>query len=202
MHKGGYYGTNYSRSSADIRLFGVSEGKRKSAATVEKYVRDVCVFYAFVGDREIDKQAVLDYKAYLGNHYAVASANSMIAALNALLRYCGAGELAVKRFAVQRNIFCEEQKELTREEYFRLIAAANKRRNERLSLIIQTICGICLRARFTAWKRTSPSWLISWGTPASPIRAVVGASPYECLRWDFASRAVLSVFFFSFCILP
>ncbi|MBQ7379713.1 MAG: tyrosine-type recombinase/integrase [Clostridia bacterium] len=117
----------------------------KSAATVEKYLRDVRAFYAYVGDREIDKQAVLDYKAYLGKHYAVASANSMIAALNAFLRFCGAGELVIKRFALQRQIFCEEQKELTRDEYYQLIAAANQRKNERLSLILQTICGTGIR---------------------------------------------------------
>ena len=121
------------------------EENEKSAATVEKYMRDVYAFRAFVGDREIDKQTVMDYKAYLGKHYLVASANSMLAALNAFLQYCGAGELAVKRFAVQRQIFCEEQKELTRDEYYRLIGAANKRKNERLSLIIQTICGTGIR---------------------------------------------------------
>lgn len=119
--------------------------KEKSAATVEKYVRDVYTFRAFVKDREIDKQTVMDYKSYLSKHYRVASANSMIAALNAFLQFCGAEELAVKRFAVQRQIFCEEQKELTREEYYRLIEAAGKRKDERLSLIIQTICGTGIR---------------------------------------------------------
>lgn len=117
----------------------------KSAATVEKYVRDVYTFRAFVKDREIDKQTIMDYKSYLSKQYRVTSANSMIASLNAFLQFCGAGELAVKRFAVQRQIFCEEQKELTREEYYRLIEAAGKRKDERLSLIIQTICGTGIR---------------------------------------------------------
>lgn len=117
----------------------------KSAATVEKYTRDVGAFCAFVGDREIDKQTVMEYKAYLGKHYLVTSANSMLAALNAFLQYCGAGELTVKRFAVQRQIFCEEQKELTREEYYRLVGAACKQKDERLCLILQTICGTGIR---------------------------------------------------------
>lgn len=117
----------------------------KSAATVEKYLRDVGAFFAFAGESKIDKQTVLDYKAHLGAHYAVASANSMLAALNVFLRFCGASELAVKRLAVQRQVFCEKQKELTREEYYRLVGAANKRRDESLSLIIQTICGTGIR---------------------------------------------------------
>ena len=120
----------------------------KSTATVEKYLRDVRAFCAFVqkrGAERIDKQTVLDYKAYLGVRYAVASANSMLAALNAYLRFCGMTELCVKRFTVQRQIFCAEEKELTRAEYVRLIETASKRKNERLSLIIQTICGTGIR---------------------------------------------------------
>ena len=68
----------------------------KSAATVEKYMHDVRVFCSFVGNRAIDKQLLLEYKAYLGERYAVASANSMLAALNAYLRFCGMSELCVK----------------------------------------------------------------------------------------------------------
>ena len=117
----------------------------KSAATVEKYVRDVCAFFAFVGDRAIDRQEILEYKSHLGKHYAVTSANSMLAALNAFLRFCGAGELAVKRFAVQRRVFCEQEKELTREEYYRLVGAASRQKDERLCLILQTICGTGIR---------------------------------------------------------
>ncbi|MBQ7380277.1 MAG: tyrosine-type recombinase/integrase [Clostridia bacterium] len=117
----------------------------KSTATVEKYVRDVSAFCVFAGGCEIDKQTVMDYKTYLGKHYAIASANSMLAALNAFLRYCGAGELAVKRFVMQRQVFCGQEKELTREEYYRLVDTASKRKDERLCLILQTICGTGIR---------------------------------------------------------
>ena len=119
--------------------------KEKSAATVEKYMRDVRAFCAFAGDREIDKQTVMEFKAHLGKHYAVTSANSMIAALNVFFRFCGAGELSIRRFSVQRQAYCEEQKELTREEYYRLVGVAEKRKDERLSLILQTICGTGIR---------------------------------------------------------
>ncbi len=136
----------FSINKRQMQAFAVYlKENEKSKATVEKYLHDIRVFYGFLGDREINKQAVMDYKAYLGEHYAVASANSMLAALNAFLRFSGAGKLATKRFAVQRQAFCTEQKELTRDEYYRLISAANKRKNERLSLILQTICGTGIR---------------------------------------------------------
>ncbi|MBR6781785.1 MAG: tyrosine-type recombinase/integrase [Clostridia bacterium] len=119
--------------------------EERSAATIEKYMRDVRGFAAFVGDAEIDKQKVLDYKSKLGETYAVASANSMLAAMNCFLRFCGWHDLCVKQFKMQREVYCSEEKELTRAEYIRLLDAANAKHNERLNLIIQTICGTGIR---------------------------------------------------------
>ena len=119
--------------------------EERSAATIEKYMRDVRRFASFVRDAEIDKQTVLDYKSKLGAEYAVASANSMIAAMNGFLRFCGWHELCVKQFKTQRDAYCSEEKELTRAEYIRLLDAAKANRNIRLNLIIQTICGTGIR---------------------------------------------------------
>lgn len=119
--------------------------EERSAATIEKYMRDVRCFAEFVGEKEISKQTVLDYKSQLGGGYAVASANSMIAAMNCFLRFCGWHDLCVKQFKMQREVYCSEEKELTRAEYIRLLEAANAKHNERLNLIIQTICGTGIR---------------------------------------------------------
>ena len=119
--------------------------EERSVATIEKYMRDVRIFASFVCDAEIDKQKVLDYKGKLGETYAVSSANSMIAAMNCFLRFCGWHDLCVKQFKMQRQVYCSEEKELTRAEYIRLLEAANAKHNERLNLIIQTICGTGIR---------------------------------------------------------
>lgn len=119
--------------------------EERSVATIEKYMRDVRFFASFVCDAEIDKQKVLDYKGKLGETYAVSSANSMIAAMNCFLRFCGWHDLCVKQFKMQREVYCSEEKELTRAEYIRLLEAANAKHNERLNLIIQTICGTGIR---------------------------------------------------------
>ena len=121
------------------------KNEERCAATIEKYMRDVRSFAYFVGDTEIDKQKVLDYKSKLGEEYAVASANSMIAAMNCFLRFCGWHDLCVKQFKMQREAYCSEEKELTRAEYIRLLDAAKAKHNERLNLIIQTICGTGIR---------------------------------------------------------
>lgn len=119
--------------------------EERSAATIEKYMRDVRVFASFMGDAEISKQSLLDYKNKLGDIYAVSSANSMIAALNCFLRFCGWHDLCIKQFKIQRQAYCSEEKELSRAEYIRLLEAANAKHNERLNLIIQTICGTGIR---------------------------------------------------------
>lgn len=117
----------------------------KSTLTVEKYMRDICVFATYVRTGEITKAIVLSYKEKLGENYAVASANSMLAALNHFFRFCGWHELCVKQFKVQKKTFCSAEKELTKEEYRRLVRVAEQKHNERLSLLIQTICATGIR---------------------------------------------------------
>ncbi len=119
--------------------------EERSTATVEKYLRDLRVFYAFMDGKKLDKTAVLEYKSNLLNKYAVTSANSMLAALGAFFRFLGFYELCVKQYKIQKSAFCPEEKELTKAEYIRLTEAARRKGNERLNLIIQTICGSGIR---------------------------------------------------------
>lgn len=117
----------------------------KSKATVEKYLRDLHCFVNFVNNRAIDKTIVLEYKAELARIYALTSANSMLAALNAFLRFVGWLECCVKQFKIQKKAFCSEEKELSKAEFFSLVRTAESKKNERLSLLIQTICGTGIR---------------------------------------------------------
>ncbi len=119
--------------------------EERSRATVEKYLRDVKRFLLHRNGKRPDRQSVLDYKAMLGETYAVSGANSMLAAVNAFLRFCGRGDLCVRQFRVQREIYRAEEKELTRAEYLRLVRAAEGRGDQRLALILQTICGTGIR---------------------------------------------------------
>ena len=119
--------------------------EERSAATVGKYLHDLRIFFAFMDGKELNKTAVLEYKSDLLNKYAVTSANSMLAAVNAFFRFLGFYELCVKQYKIQKSAFCPEEKELTKAEYIRLIEAAKKKGNERLNLMIQTICGSGIR---------------------------------------------------------
>ena len=117
----------------------------KSGITIEKYIRDVERFFEFAADRPVDKGLVLEYKAELVEKYAVSSVNSMLAALNSYFRFAGDRGLCVKQLRVQKKAFESEERELSRHEFERLVQTAEKSKNKRLSLVIQTICGTGIR---------------------------------------------------------
>ena len=117
----------------------------RSAATVEKYIRDVMAFTSYAHNKAITKETVIGYKKHLQKNYAVQSVNSMLASINGLFSFLGRHDLRVKSLKVQQLIFRPEEKELTKAEYLRLCRAAECRQNHRLSLILQTICGTGIR---------------------------------------------------------
>lgn len=117
----------------------------KAQATVQKYMRDIRYFIEYASGLTLNKTTLLDYKGVLEQNYSVRSANSMLAALNAFLRFAGWDDLCVKQFKVQKEAYCSEEKELTKAEYTALVKAAEQRKNERLSLVVQTICGTGIR---------------------------------------------------------
>ena len=121
------------------------KNKEKAPATVEKYLRDLRAFCAFAGQREVDKELVLAYKAHLQQHYATASANSVLSSLRAFFAFCERRDLCVKRIKQQKSVFAAKERELTRAEYERLLQAAQDKGNRRLYLLMQTVCGCGIR---------------------------------------------------------
>ena len=129
---------------SQFRQYLIAE--EKSANTVDKYLRDVQVFTGFLAGREVAKEIAVAYKQKLmDDGYAVKSVNSMLASINSLFAFLGWLDCKVKAIRLQRQIFCGEDKELTKAEYFRLLNAAKQQKNDRLNLILQTICGTGIR---------------------------------------------------------
>ncbi len=120
--------------------------EEKSENTIEKYIRDIRAFMTFTNGNEITKDTVIAYKnKLLSENYAVRSINSMLASLNSLFSFLGWEDCRVKSIKLQRQIYCPEEKELTKAEYMRLVKTAKQKGNERLNLILQTICGTGIR---------------------------------------------------------
>lgn len=118
--------------------------EEKSTATQEKYLRDVQAFCKYADANDITKELVVAWKKQLiESGYAVQSINSMLASVNSLLEFLGLSNCKAKNIRTQRQTYCTEDKELTKTEYLRLLAASKK--NEQLNLVIQTICGTGIR---------------------------------------------------------
>ena len=120
-------------------------GEEKSPTTITKYLRDLQKFLTYTAGRPITKELVITYKEELKQQYATASINSMLASLNHYFDFAGLYECKVKQIKQQRRVYCPEEKELSKEEYYRLIKAAQELQKDRLSLIIQTICSTGIR---------------------------------------------------------
>lgn len=116
----------------------------RSDRTVEKYVRDVRRFSEYVGGEELTKAVTVRFKETMRKEMSPVSANSVLAAVNCFLKFLGLSEFCVKAFKIQRRLFSPKN-ELTEGEYKRLVRAAFDTKNERLALIIQSICATGIR---------------------------------------------------------
>ena len=120
--------------------------EERSSGTVEKYLRDVRAFAAWMGGVPVTKELAAGWKEHLHfQGYAPATINSMLAAINGLFHFLGWDGCRVKFLKVQRRLFRDAGRELTRPEYERLLAAARERGRERLALLMETICATGIR---------------------------------------------------------
>lgn len=140
--------------------------EEKAEATLEKYMRDLRAFLQFareyrrsdfpesehpekgIGGRAcgyVDKEVVMAYKEHLIAEYASSSVNSMLAAVNCFLQRMGWQECTVKAVKIQKEAFRAPEKDLSKEEYYRLLNAAQKKGNQRLCLLMQTLCATGIR---------------------------------------------------------
>lgn len=131
--------------------------EEKSWVTVSKYIRDVKKFIQYIlyiqefkcstGSikDKITKESVIQYKNYLKENYAAASVNSMLAAVNSYFRFLNCNEFCVRQLKIQKKAYCSTKKELTKDEYFKILYKAKSSNQERLALILQTICSTGIR---------------------------------------------------------
>lgn len=138
---------NYQITNSDIcRYEEHLIREEKAPATIEKYMRDVRAFTAWLSGREVTKQQAADWKEHLAaSRYMAVTINSMLSAINSFFRFMGWEDCRVRFLRVQRRSFRDQSRNLNLQEYKRLVQAANERGNQRLSLLLETICGTGIR---------------------------------------------------------
>lgn len=130
-----------------IAAFGamLSEDER-APGTIGKYLRDVRAFSVWLDGRAVTKELAAGWKAHLRElGYAPVTINSMLSALNRFLDFLGCNSFRVKFLRIQRRLFREQTRELTRDDYQRLLAAAREQERGRLELLMETICATGIR---------------------------------------------------------
>ena len=114
--------------------------EERSAGTVEKYLRDAGAFLEWLAGAPGSREAVTGWKAHLvRSGYRPATINSMLAALNTFLRFIGLEDCRVRALRVQRRLFQSEERELSRQEYQRLLDTAHRLGQERLGLLVEAM---------------------------------------------------------------
>ena len=117
-----------------------------SAGTIDKYLRDVRRFAQWLAGRAVSKALVIEWRESLQEKgYAAVTINSMLAALHAYFRFAGIDGCRVKYLRVQHRLFRSKARELTRQDYRHLLAAARASGQHVLALIMETICATGIR---------------------------------------------------------
>ena len=134
-------------SAAQIAAYAQAlREEERAPATVEKYLRDVRAFAAFVGSGAVTRERAAGWREHLlSGGLTPATVNAKLSALNGLFRFLGWEECRVKFLRVQRRVFRDRERELTREEYRRLVEAAQSGGRERLELLMEAICSTGIR---------------------------------------------------------
>lgn len=115
-----------------------------SEKTRKRYADDVARYFSWSGG-EMSRDSVAEYKEALEKTHSRRSVNTIISSLNSYFKYIGREDLKLTHLKVQRRVFMSEERELTKAEYDRLLTAAKSKKNERLYLLMQTICSTGIR---------------------------------------------------------
>ena len=134
-----------------IALYQLSDFARqlqedeRSPATIENYLRHIRAFAAWARGQAVTKDLATQWKEHLISQYRPGTVNTMLVSLNRFFAFLGWYDCQVKTLCIQRRLFREDSKELTRAEYERLVSAAQASGRERLVLLLETICSTGIR---------------------------------------------------------
>ena len=122
-------------------------GMERSRGTISQYLRDIQSLYLFLPEgQDLDREQVQLWKASLAEKgLAPSTINAALTAVNGFFRFMHWEELTVRLLRRQKQLFRDNERELTRKEYMRLVQTAARQGKNRLSLIMQSICATGIR---------------------------------------------------------
>ena len=120
--------------------------EERETATIDKYSRDVKDFFIWLKDREISRERIAEWKQHLRRvGRKPVTINGKLSALNKFLSFLGRNDCRTKYLKIQRRLFRSTEKQLSKQEYIRLMETAHSLGRERLALLMETICATGIR---------------------------------------------------------
>ena len=120
--------------------------EERSNGTIEKYEADARDFLLWLDGRELTKAETLGWKeALAGKNLAPATVNGKLSTLNGFLKYLGKMECCVKSLKIQHKPFRDPGREMSREEFQRLLNAAKSQGDTRMYMVMATIAATGIR---------------------------------------------------------
>ena len=117
----------------------------KSAATIEKYRNHIKSLIQFAAGRPLTKGIIIEWKRSMKNKLAPSTVNAALSAANGFFSYMRWDEFHVRLLKIGQDPFYPEEKELSKQEYEKMVLAAYGKGKERLAMVIQTICALGIR---------------------------------------------------------
>lgn len=127
------------------------EEEEKSPATIEKYGRDVRQFSLWLREQnppflQVTKAAVSRWKEVLIKEgRSPSTVNGKLSALDKFFAFTGWEDCRVRHLKIQKKMFMDDSRSLTKEEYERLVRTAERNGKERLALVMETVCATGIR---------------------------------------------------------
>ena len=137
----------YVITTEQMRIFETSlRMEERSESTIQKYISAIMALYTFLPlEKIVTKEQLLAWKRQISANFAAATVNVMISAVNRFFAFLSWTDLYIRQVKTQRRIYRDKERELTREEYIRLLNAARERGNLRLFYLMQTLAGTGIR---------------------------------------------------------
>lgn len=120
-------------------------GCEKSSGTIKQYRYYLMLFMQYMNGKSVEKRDVIMWKGILRERMAPVTVNSALAAVNGFFSYNAWQDCRTKFLKVSCRVFCPENREIDRDEYERLVKTAYKKGDERMAMLLQTICATGIR---------------------------------------------------------
>lgn len=119
--------------------------EEKAEATISKYLHDVKEMLVFIENMDLNKESLIEYRKHLSRQYKPQTVNGKLSAINAFLKFRDLLEFKVKFLKVQKQVYVDEKRELTEQDFKRLLETADRNGNKQLYYLMMVLYGTGIR---------------------------------------------------------